>query len=83
MPKRSRRREPTVAERRADRPARIDPNQLYSVSETCAALSLSRPQFYRLKDTGRIRLIDPPLDSRPRISGAEIQRLIGVSSQAA
>jgi hypothetical protein len=83
MPKRSRRREPTIAERRASRPKEIDPNQLYSISETCAAIDVSRPQFYRLVAQKRLKLLDPPLDSRPRIAGSEILRLIGAATPQA
>jgi hypothetical protein len=79
MPSRRRSREPTAAERRAARPANVDPGQAYSIDEFCAALDCSRAQFYRLRDAGRLKLI-PAIDSRPRVAGAEILRLIGVAT---
>jgi hypothetical protein len=82
MPKR-RTRIVASAERRTHRPAQIDAHQLYSVTEVCAALDMSRMQYYRLVAAGRLRPLDPPLDSRPRIPGVEILRVLGVAPQGA
>jgi hypothetical protein len=71
------------AERRTQRPAQIDAHQLYSVVEVCAALDVSQPQYYRMVASGRLRPLDPPLDSRPRIPGTEILRVLGVTPQPA
>jgi excisionase family DNA binding protein len=70
------------AEQRAKRPTAIDPGQAYSVEETCAALDISRPTFYKLLDAGRIRTI-PSIDGRRRVSGAEIFRITAGDAQAA
>lgn len=83
MNRRRRSREPSPEERRSARPSQVDPGQAYSIDEVCAALDISRAQFYRLRDAQRLRLIDPPLDSRPRVAGAEILRLIGAASHQA
>jgi len=80
---RSKAKKDAATERRANRPARIDPHQAYSINETCAALDLSRPQFYVLLRSRRLRVIDPPLDSRPRVSGSEILRLLGAAPESA
>lgn len=80
MPPRRRSREPSAPERRASRPNQIDPGQAYGIDEVCAALDISRAQFYRLRDSERLRLIEPPLDSQPRVAGAEILRLIGAAT---
>ena len=59
--------------KRADRPEKIDTAQAYSIETTCAALDISRAQYYVLLKEGRIR---PLPDFRPpRISGAEILRI--------
>lgn len=82
MPKPARRthaRGDTTADRRARRPDRIDPCQLYGIDEICCTLDISRPIFYRLVAAGRLKLIDPPIDSRPRVTGLEIQRFLGQS----
>lgn len=55
------------------RPERIDPAQAYTIAEACAALGISRPQYYKLVAKEIIR----PLTNlgAPRIAGAEIIRL--------
>lgn len=63
-----------VAARRASRPERLDPVQAYSIDETCAALDISRAQFYVLRNRGVLRVLSS-IDGRPRVSGAEIARL--------
>lgn len=75
--RRRRSREPSPTERRSGRPVQIDAGQAYSIDEVCAALDISRAQFYRLRAAERLKLIEPPLDSRPRVAGVEILRLIG------
>lgn len=71
-----------IAERRAARPKSIDPLQLYSITEACAALDISRAQYYVLVSRG---VIHPTtgIDGRPRVSGAEIARVSGVSQSVA
>lgn len=64
-----------TGERRAQRPDRIDPVQLYSVEETCAALDVSRAALYQLFTKGDIRSVDQ-LTRRRRVAGAEIMRYV-------
>ena len=59
-------------ERRARRPAQIDPVQLYGIDEAGAALDSSRAALYQLISAGRLRVVH--LGKRPRIPGAEIIR---------
>jgi hypothetical protein len=63
-----------LSERRASRPTLIDPSQLYSIVESCAALDISRAQYYVLVEREVIRP-KTGIDGRPRVTGAEIIRL--------
>lgn len=55
------------------RPAAVDANQLYTLTEAGAALALGRTALYKLIQKGTVRLVE--LDGRPRVSGAEIARI--------
>jgi excisionase family DNA binding protein len=68
-------------ERRAKRPAHIDPHQLYSIDEGAAALDTSRMGVYELISAGRLRTVR--IDSRQRIPGAEIIRIASSEQTAA
>ena len=59
-------------ERRAKRPHLIDPNQLYSVAEFCAASDLSRANFYVELKRGNITATKD--GGRTKILGSEIIR---------
>lgn len=59
--------------KRAQRPERIDPAQAYYIAEACAALGISRAQYYALVQRNVIRPIT--VLGAPRVSGAEIIRL--------
>src|SRR4051812_4930406 len=60
------------AERRANRPALIDPNQFYSVEEAAAAFDKCRVAVYREIASGTLRAVKE--GSRTKILGAEIIR---------
>lgn len=62
-----------IAERREARPAVVDPNQLYSIPETAAALDRSRAGIYNEIKAGRIRSVHD--GSRHKVAGAEIIRV--------
>jgi hypothetical protein len=68
-------------ERRAKRPAHIDPHQLYSINEGAAALDTSRVGIYDLISAGRLRTVK--IDSRQRIPGSEIIRIASPEQSAA
>lgn len=72
-------------ERRAKRPAQIDPAQLYGLEEGFAAIDSSRADGYKLIGAGRLKVVY--IGKRPRIPGAEIIRftadLIASGSRAA
>lgn len=69
---------PTRRARRQDsRPPRIDERQVYTVDETCAALAISKSQFYVLRARGVIST-HPQL--RGRVTGAEIIRFVAAAA---
>lgn len=61
-------------ERRAKRPAVIDPNQLYGVDEYAAARDQSRAGAYKEIGAGKIQTVKD--GRRTKILGAEIIRRI-------
>ena len=65
-------RSPRSANRRATRPTVIDPHQLYSIDEYCAARDKSRAGAYQEIKAGEIRIVKE--GGRSKVLGAEIIR---------
>jgi excisionase family DNA binding protein len=65
---------PTKADmRRKNRPTYIDPAQLYSIEEACAALDASSDKVYKLLGRGELVAVMGPAQRRV-ITGKEIIR---------
>jgi hypothetical protein len=61
------------AERRAMRPATVDPNQFYSIAETAAALDKSVAGLYNDIAAGKLTTVTD--GTRRKVHGAEIIRV--------
>lgn len=57
IPKSGEKRVPRKAERQQNRPSSIDPHQLYSVEEVCAALAISIQKTWNLYRDGKLRTV--------------------------
>ena len=64
-----------AAERRAQRPATIDPNQYYSIPEAAAARDESPSTFWKHVAEGRVSVVK--FGKRTKVLGAEIIRSNG------
>jgi excisionase family DNA binding protein len=53
----------------------------YSVAETCEALSISRPTFYRLINAGELHALK--IGSRTVVRADELERFLGSREPAA